>query len=272
MLRTYKYRLYPRLEQDTALDFLLWQSRTVYNAALEQRIKTYKDTGASITYPEQWTHFRDERRSQPETLGKLNATSVQQLMRRLDKSFSAFFRRLQSGEKPGFPRFKGRHCFHSLEYRHEDGCKLRQDQQGRTIFYVQNVGEVKVKEHRPLPEDAAIKHVIVKRQLDKWYVCLMAEISDVEPVVVKRSVVGIDMGLKSLLALSDGQQPTVLCPPQIRLAFRKLTAANFPSLHVLSYNEIAPDVEITAVGVITMSYEDSQVRSTEYAGSPATSA
>ena len=69
-----------------------------------------------------------------------------------DKAFRAFFRRLQAGEKPGFPRFKGRHRFHSLEYRHGDGCKLRQTPQGRTVFYVQNVGEVKVKYHRRLPE------------------------------------------------------------------------------------------------------------------------
>ncbi|OGG45115.1 MAG: hypothetical protein A3F84_11860 [Candidatus Handelsmanbacteria bacterium RIFCSPLOWO2_12_FULL_64_10] len=118
MKRTYKYRLYPNRVQDKALDFLLWQGRNLYNAALEQRVKTYQETGKGISYSEQWAHFRDERNANPETLGKLNATSVQQMLRRLDKSFSAFFRRLKAGEKPGFPRFKGRNRFHSLEYRH----------------------------------------------------------------------------------------------------------------------------------------------------------
>ena len=56
-----------------------------------------------------------------------------------------------------------------------------------------------------------------------------------------------------------------------QMAYRKLTAANFPNLFVLSYNEIAPDVEVASVGNITLSYEDTQIRSPEHAGSPATS-
>lgn len=74
---TLRYRLYPNRAQDKALDFLLWQGRNLYNAALEQKIKTYQETGKVISYPEQWAHFRDERNANPETLGKLNATSVQ---------------------------------------------------------------------------------------------------------------------------------------------------------------------------------------------------
>ena len=92
MLLTHKYRLYPTNAQERALDFLLWQGRTVYNAALEQRITVYEETGQGVSYPQQWAHFRDQRRENPETLGQLNATSMQQLLRRLDKAFTAFFR------------------------------------------------------------------------------------------------------------------------------------------------------------------------------------
>ena len=42
MICTYKYRLYPANAQEKALDFLLWQGRLLYNAALEQRITTYR--------------------------------------------------------------------------------------------------------------------------------------------------------------------------------------------------------------------------------------
>jgi putative transposase len=122
---TYKYRLYPNKAQRRHLDFLVGQGRVIYNAALEQRIAVYQETGKGVSYPQQWTHFRDQRHENPDTLGQLNATSVQQLLRRLDKVFSAFFRRVKSGETPGFPRFKGRDRFNSLEYRHGDGCKVR---------------------------------------------------------------------------------------------------------------------------------------------------
>ena len=106
MLRIYKYLLRPTPEQEGRLDFLLWQARMIYNAALEQRITTYKDTGKSISYQAQWSHFRDLRKNQPDTLGQLNASALQHTLRRLDKSFSAFFRRIRSGEKPGFPRLQ----------------------------------------------------------------------------------------------------------------------------------------------------------------------
>ena len=61
MLRTYKYLLRPNTEQMKTLDFLLWQSRLVYNAALEQRISIYQETGKGISYQNQWGYFRDLR-------------------------------------------------------------------------------------------------------------------------------------------------------------------------------------------------------------------
>lgn len=223
MIRTYKYRLYPTKAQARTLDFLLWQGRTLYNAALEQRIAVYKETGKGVSYYQQWAYFRDLRNANPDTLGQLNATSVQQMLRRLDKAFRAFFRRLKAGEKAGFPRFKGRNRFNSLEYRYGDGCKLRFDDRQRALFYVQNVGEVKVKYHRPLPEDATIKHVILKRRNRRWHVCLMLDLP--EPTVAAHTgpAVGIDMGLHHLLALSDGA--TVENPRWLRSSLARLRVA-----------------------------------------------
>jgi len=206
MLRTYKYLLRPDPEQVKRLDFVLWQSRLVYNAALEQRIVTYRETAKGIGYGAQWTHFRDLRRDNPDTLGRINASSLQHLLRRLDKSFSAFFRRLQAGEKPGFPRFKSRQRFNSIEYTYGDGCKLRQNEAGRRSFYIQNVGEVRMCYHRGIPMEANIKHAVVKRIGERWYVCLILELPDAEKRQTQTGhQVGIDVGLKSLAALSTGE-------------------------------------------------------------------
>lgn len=205
MLRTYKYLLRPNSEQAGKLDFLLWQSRLVYNAALEQRITTYRDTGQGVGYGAQWAHFRDIRRAQPDTLGQVNASSLQHLLRRLDKSFSAFFRRLKAGEKAGFPRFKSRKRFHSIEYTYGDGCKLLQNDHGRRSFYIQNVGEVRLCYHREIPAEARIKHAVIRRVSERWYVCLMLELSQPEKRLVQTGKqVGVDVGLKSLAALSTG--------------------------------------------------------------------
>jgi len=71
--------------------------------------------------------------------------------------------------------------------------------------------------------------------------------------------------------IGNGQQPVVLTAPHIRLAFRKLTAANFPTLYVLSYNEIAPEVEVVAVGSIQLNDEDPHLRGQHRADSLAAS-
>jgi putative transposase len=173
--------------------------------ALEQRVTTYRETGHGIGYTKQWEHFREVRHAEQDTFGKLNASSVQQLLRRLDKSFSAFFRRMKAGETPGFPRFKNKDRFKSIEYTYGDGCKLHSDEHGRYHFYVQNVGEIRMCYHRPIPKNSKITHIVLKCSNHRWYVCLMLELI-LEPLTVKppRNVVGIDVGIKSLLALSDG--------------------------------------------------------------------
>ena len=71
--------------------------------------------------------------------------------------------------------------------------------------------------------------------------------------------------------IGNGQQPIVLTAPHVRLALRKLTAANFPSLYVLSYNEIAPEVAVSAVGVVRMDHENKEIRGAEHATSAAPS-
>lgn len=181
----------------------------------------YKETGQGISYPQQWAYFRDLRRKNPETLGKVNATSMQQLLRRLDKAFQAFFRRLRAGEKPGFPRFKSASRFRSMEFRHGDGCRLRFSD--RVALYVQNVGEIKIKYHRDLPQGAVVKHVVLKKSLGKWYVYLQVEVPYSEPPIHQGPAVGIDMGLKSLLALSDGQ--LIDNPRWFRASQRRLRVA-----------------------------------------------
>ena len=56
-------------------------------------------------------------------------------------------------------------------------------------------------------------------------------------------------------ASAAGHQPVVLCSPHVRLALRRLTERALPSLPVLSYNEIAGDASVQAVGMVTLHYE-----------------
>jgi len=101
MLRTTSINC-ARMDALEALDYLLWQARQVYNAALEQRINIYKRPARAWVCA-QWAHFRDLRHERADTLGRLNATCLQQMLRRLDKAFAAFFRRVKKERHLAFP-------------------------------------------------------------------------------------------------------------------------------------------------------------------------
>ena len=201
---TYEYRLYPRPAERRALEALLEHGREVYNAALTQCKVVYETTGQHQSALSQWPYFRDWRNAFPDLI--LNASSLQHILRRLDKAYAAFFRRIKAGETPGHPRFKGETRFNSIEYTYGDGVKLEYDEAfDRFVLRVQNVGNIKVKLHRFVPHDATIKQVVIKRKASGWYVYLQLDCPDPLPVEPNGlPAVGADMGLLRLLTLSDG--------------------------------------------------------------------
>ncbi|HEX2200734.1 MAG TPA: helix-turn-helix domain-containing protein, partial [Gammaproteobacteria bacterium] len=107
MFRAYKFRLEPNANQERELGIKLETHRRLYNSCLEQRKIAFETEKKSIKYTDQSTWFKNERAGNP-YFACLNFSSAQVTMRRLDKSFQAFFRRVKAGEKPGYPRFKSR--------------------------------------------------------------------------------------------------------------------------------------------------------------------
>jgi flagellar biosynthesis protein FlhA len=49
---------------------------------------------------------------------------------------------------------------------------------------------------------------------------------------------------------SLGHNPILLCPARLRLALRRFTERSLNALTVLSYSEVAPQVEVTTLGVV----------------------
>ena len=200
MLLSYKFRLYPNSSQRLALEHILEIHRQVYNAALEERRHAWKRCGVSIRYVSQANQLKDIRSFDDDVVW-CNYSSLQQTLRRLDKAFQAFFRRVKAGETPGYPRFKGRGWFKSVCYVYDDGVRLKD---GRV--YIQNVGLVRLFQHRPIPDDGTIKMAILKRdRVGNWYVVFQVELPDVDIPLRDGPAVGIDMGLTHFATLSTGE-------------------------------------------------------------------
>src|SRR5215470_9756401 len=198
MLKTFKYRLYPNQAQTDALTVQLSEACRLYNAALQERIEAYAAHRKSINYYDQAAQLTEIRKAGD--LGLPNCHCAQEVLKRLEKAFKAFFRRLQRGQKPGFPRFKSRRRYDSITFpSHGDGNKLLSSGH----LFVQGVGNIKVKLHRPV--FGKIKTVTVRRQSEHWYVCFSVETA-AHPLPKSDKAVGIDVGLSSFATLSDGTE------------------------------------------------------------------
>ncbi|MCX4648723.1 transposase [Streptomyces sp. NBC_01446] len=205
MMRAYKFLMRPTVRQAQALGEMLRDHCSLYNGALQERRDAYRHASkTSIKYGQQSAQLKDIRSFDPERQGRWSFSSQQATLRRLDKAFAAFFRRVKSGEKPGYPRFRGVNWFDTVEFPKDgDGCRwdsTPHDPVTRVRF--QGVGHVRVHQHRPVA--GRVKTVSVKREGQKWFVVLTAEQVQPEPLPATGSVVGIDLGVASFLADSSG--------------------------------------------------------------------
>lgn len=199
MLKAFKYRIEPSANQERELAITLETHRRLYNACLEQRKTAYETESRSIRYTEQSSWFKTERSTNP-WFARLNFSSAQATMRRLDKAFQAFFQRIKTGKKPGYPRFKGRDRFDSFTYPSiGDGARLINRK-----LRLQHIGLIRVNLHRPT--EGTAKTIAISRESGKWYAIIVCEVVVPRLAVSDKPPVGIDVGLESFLTTSDGLQ------------------------------------------------------------------
>ncbi|HYJ72083.1 MAG TPA: helix-turn-helix domain-containing protein, partial [Actinomycetota bacterium] len=124
MRRTFRYLLRPTARQSAVLAAMLDDHRELYNAALQERRDAWRMRQVSVRYGEQSAQLRDIRRADPGGQGRWSFSSQQATLRRLGRAFDEFFRRVQAGRTPGFPRFKGAGWFDTVEWPSDrDGCR-----------------------------------------------------------------------------------------------------------------------------------------------------
>jgi putative transposase len=200
MRKAYKYRLYPNKQQTQTLETMLETHRRLYNRARALRKDAWEQEKRHVSYQKQSAHLKTDRTSNS-YLQATNFSSCQATLRRVPRAFENFFRRLKEGGKdPGYPRFKGRNRFDTVEFpSYGDGCKLKD---GR--LYIQHIGLLKIKWHRVLQDK--IKTISLKREADGWYAVFSCELPAAECPSSSLPAIGIDMGLKSFLMTSEGEE------------------------------------------------------------------
>jgi putative transposase len=192
----YRYRIYPTKAQVSVLERTLGVCRDVYNSLVHERTVLYETTGKAPSRVDQCREITAWKVAHPE-LHDVYSQVLQNIIRRVDLAFQAFFRRVKNGEEPGYPRLKGKGQYDSITYP-QSGFGFCQGH-----LRLSKIGDIAIHLHRPI--EGNIKTCAIRRTATgKWFVCFCCEVGPehLEPSAEK---VGIDVGLKVFAALSNGE-------------------------------------------------------------------
>lgn len=217
MFRTFRYPLRPTAAQEATLIHWLEQCCDLYNAALQERRDAWRKQRVSTDLRKQQVSLTEWRRSDPD--GSAVPVEVQRsALRRIDLAFKAFFRRLKNEKKPGYPRFKSKCRYDSFSL---NGNLDKVHVYGRHVT-LPKLGRVRLHLYRPLR--GKILQVTVRRErAGEWSVSFACDVGAAPEKVQPISVVGIDVGLRSVAVTSDGE--TIENPRHAQKAAAKLAVA-----------------------------------------------
>ena len=210
---TYQFKLRPNQEQEEALWKQLRLTRELYNLGLQELVDHYNATGKHLNC---FTHGNAHRKAQhPEIPTHLLNTTL----KRLHQSFANFFRRVKEGaSEKGFPRFKAGNRWHSLQFRDvTSGCSVQD-----CYFHAPKAmgGAIRFNRHRDI--EGTINFCRILRKPSGWYLQVVCQ-SEPKPLPKTGKVIGLDFGLKNLIADSDGRM--VENPRHLKFSLRKLRIA-----------------------------------------------
>lgn len=173
------------------------ECRWLYNELLSQRILAYEELNISLSKYQQLMFLPELKLERP-GLEKVHSQVLQNVADRLDKSFQAFFRRCKNGEKPGFPRFRGKHRYNSFCYP-QSGFSIEGN-----ILRLSKIGCIQIKMHRPIT--GRIKTCTLRKNASgDWDVSISCEVA-VQPLKPTEEAIGIDVGIEHFATLSNGKE------------------------------------------------------------------
>lgn len=214
MEAAFKYRIYPNQEQITLIQKTFGCARFVYNHFLEERIKTYKETGKTPTRFEQSGELTILKKELP-WLAEIDSQALTKSLKHLDAAYKNFFRRVKGGAgKPGFPKFKSK-ADHHKSYE-TAGCIHVNDK----AVKLPKLGWVKAVISRPI-QGRILNATVSQTPSGKYFVSFCCTDVEFRQYPSTGLTVGLDLGIASTITTSDGTafaNPKYLAKSQKKLA------------------------------------------------------
>ena len=185
------------------LDAVLAELCRLGNAALQERRDAWKMARKPIRYQDQCKSLTLVRHDDPEgPVGKLHVAAARGALQRVDRAYQAFFRRCKSGKKPGYPRFRRRSRYTTIEINDVTKSQVR-EHPTCTLVKVKGLPTIKLRPHRPLPATKPRAIRIVRRACG----CTVDLVYEHEPTTLKATDahIGADLGCRQRVFLSNGE-------------------------------------------------------------------
>ena len=213
-MRAYKYRIYPNPEQRVLIEKHFGCSRHVYNWALAEKDRHYKETGKSLSKRQLQDRLVASKKDDKGWLKEVNSQSLLASLANLDTAFSNFFQ-----GRTKFPKFKSKYSgwqsYHCPQHVTVDFHK--------SVINLPKLKGIKAKLHRSF--SGKVKTVTIKRSPSgKYFASVLVDdgVSDPVPVTIEQEkTIGLDVGLTEFLIDSEGnktENPRILKASLVRLA------------------------------------------------------
>jgi len=213
--KAYEFRAYPKKEQCVLAQKTFGCVRFVYNHYLNAKIESYKKVGKSLSYNECSKDMTALKKTLP-WLNEVDSTALQSSLKNLDNAFSMFFDGIKHGRKVGFPKFKTKHRSRK-SFTSKMGIKVFDN-----AVRLPKLGIVPCVISRPV-EGRPISITLKQSASGKYFVSILCTDIKEAPLQQAGKMVGIDLGIKTLVTTSDGiEYPN---HKHLQMAQRKLARA-----------------------------------------------
>ena len=197
---TYQVRAYTTAKGHAQLGRVMRMSASLYNAALREWRDAYRRSGVSRTYVDQYKQLTLVRRDDPGGWGSLSVHVGRGVLKRLDRARRGFYRRVERGEKPGYPRFKPHGRWNTIEISEAARGMVRPDR-----VLIKGLPTLRLSRNVCLPDPVQVRSLTITKRGRRLFVNLIYAVER-EPMNPSEDKVGVDMGTSDRMALSTGER------------------------------------------------------------------
>ena len=201
MLRAYKTELDPNNVQITKMKMNCGAARWGFNFALNKKKKAFDKKEKIPNNIELHRELNKLKGTDALAWGyEVSKCSFQEALRDCDKAFDNFFRRCKQKKKgkKGFPKFKSKKN-NKQSFRLTGSIHVLNG-----FIQLPRLGKIKLFEKDYLPKDVKILSATISTKAGKWFVSIQVEEEPKNNLFTTETVVGVDLGIKTLATCSDG--------------------------------------------------------------------